>query len=253
MPPTDRWRQPGPQAPGQGRAKSQSPTPLWSLPSTTPRTCPVSRSTMVVIHGSCRIHKLDPGSRKNRTDRKRCSSMPSIRGLSSSTSGRVRRQASVTAARTVHHETPNAAAVSDTARPERITAATTWSRSRPVDRARRGTWTVDSNLHGAGDRNVPDPLEAPFLPLRRDNTAAGTARWLVNFDDDLAAPIGQHAGGDDAVVGQVEDAGGSVERHNGRLSQGSWSWSWLNARHTHPSRAMGALFIYDTKSIPHEP
>ncbi|MDQ0000116.1 hypothetical protein J2W15_003629 [Pseudarthrobacter sulfonivorans] len=49
------------------------------------------------------------------------------------------RRASFSAARTIHHETPNAAAVSDTARPERITASTTWARSRPVDRARRGT------------------------------------------------------------------------------------------------------------------
>jgi pilus assembly protein Flp/PilA len=67
--------------------------------------------------------------------------MPSIRGLSSSTSGSVSGQASFNAARTVHHQTPNAAAVSD-----------------------------------------PAPA------------------------------IGQRTGGDDAIVGQVEDAGGSV-RH----------------------------------------
>jgi hypothetical protein len=55
-----------------------------------------------------------------------------------------------------------------------------------------------------------DPLEAPFLPPRRDNTAARAARWLVAFNDDLAPAISQHRGEDDAVVGQVEDAGGSV-------------------------------------------
>ena len=29
------------------------------LPSTIPKACPVSRSTVVVIHGSCRIHVLE--------------------------------------------------------------------------------------------------------------------------------------------------------------------------------------------------
>ena len=53
--------------------------------------------------------------------------------------------------------------------------------------------------------------------------------------------------GDDAVVGQVEDAGGSVERHNDRLSEGSSSCSWLNARHTHPSRATGP-FVATTRN-----
>lgn len=47
--------------------------------------------------------------------------MPSIRGFSSKTSGRVRKQASVNTARTVHQETANAAAVSETARPEVMT------------------------------------------------------------------------------------------------------------------------------------
>jgi hypothetical protein len=50
----------------------------------------------------------------------------------------------------VHHDTRNIAAVSDTARPERITASTTWSRSRPVDRARRGTWVVELENEGRG-------------------------------------------------------------------------------------------------------
>jgi hypothetical protein len=44
------------------------------------------------------------------------------------------------------------------------------------------------------------------------------------------------------VVGQVEDAGGSLAHRPGRLIQGSWSCPWLNARHTHPSRATGPIF-----------
>lgn len=39
-----------PRRQASGQAKSQSPAPLWSRPSTTPRTWPVSGSTMVVIH-----------------------------------------------------------------------------------------------------------------------------------------------------------------------------------------------------------
>ncbi|MDQ0000115.1 hypothetical protein J2W15_003628 [Pseudarthrobacter sulfonivorans] len=109
------------------------------------------------------------------------------------------------------------------------------------------------NFHGAGDRDVPDPLDMSFLPPGRYDTAGRAARWLVGFDNDPAAPVVQDGGGNDAVVGQVEDAGGSVGGHPGRLSQGSWSCSWLNARHTHPSRATGPSVIYDTRSIPHEP
>ncbi|YCQ23165.1 hypothetical protein M1E07_00875 (plasmid) [Arthrobacter sp. Z4-13] len=70
--------------------------------------------------------------------------MPSIRGLSLSMSGNCSRQVSVTAARTIHQDTANLAAVSDTARPERITASTSWSRSLAVERARHGTCGVDS-------------------------------------------------------------------------------------------------------------
>ncbi|KIS26188.1 hypothetical protein TV39_16160 [Arthrobacter sp. SPG23] len=45
------------------------------------------------------------------------------------------------------------------------------------------------DLAGAGtDKDVPDPLEAPFLPPRRDATAEGTFRWLVCFDYDLPRP-----------------------------------------------------------------
>lgn len=50
------------QAPLRGRANSQSPTPLWSRPSTTPTTWPVSRSTRVVIQGSNRVRALVAGS-----------------------------------------------------------------------------------------------------------------------------------------------------------------------------------------------
>lgn len=74
-----------------------------------------------------------------------------------------------------------------------------------------------ADLHGSGDGDVLDPLEAAFLSPRRHNTAARAARWLVGLDDDLAAPIGQQADGHDAVARQVEDASGSVGRHNDRL------------------------------------
>ena len=70
-----------------------------------------------VIHGSCRIHELQSGSRQDRTDWNQCSSMPSILGLSVSTSGRVRTQALFSAALTIHQGTANAVAGSDTARP----------------------------------------------------------------------------------------------------------------------------------------
>jgi hypothetical protein len=36
---------------------------------------------------------------------------------------------------------------------------------------------------------------------RRDDTAAGAARWLLCFHNDPAPAIVQHSGGDDAVVG----------------------------------------------------
>lgn len=85
------------------------------------------------------------------------------------------------------------------------------------------------DLHGPGNRDIPDPLETLLLPPRCHDTAGGAARGLVGFDNDPAPAIGQHAGRDDAVVGQVEDAGGSVRRHPGRLIQGSWSCPWLNA------------------------
>ncbi|GAB2717303.1 hypothetical protein GCM10027038_14670 [Arthrobacter bambusae] len=43
------------------------------------------------------------------------------------------------------------------------------------------------------------------------------ARWLVGFDNDPATADGAQAGGDDTVVGQVGDAGGSADRNPGRL------------------------------------
>ena len=52
----------------------------------------------------------------------------------------------MTAARTIHQDTAKQKAVSDTARPELITASTSWSRSRLVERARRGTCGVDSKI-----------------------------------------------------------------------------------------------------------
>jgi hypothetical protein len=129
----------------------------------------------------------------------------------------------------IHHDTTKPAAVSDPARPERMTASTRWSRSRAVKRARRGTWGVASkndsrshayffsvpavlgpqHLHRPGDRNIPQSLKTALFAPGRDDAAAWTARWLVGFDDDLPA-AGSDGGGDDVVVGQVEEEGGSV-------------------------------------------
>lgn len=55
--------------------------------------------------------------------------------------------------------------------------------------------------------------------LRRVATTPqfGDPRRLVCFNDDLASAIIRRGGGDDAIVGQVEDAGGSAERHTVRL------------------------------------
>ena len=54
----------------------------------------------------------------------------------------------------------------------------------------------------AGNWNVPQPLDAAFLPPRGDDTAA---RQLVSLDDDLA-PASSEGGGDDAVAVHVEEA-----------------------------------------------
>ena len=140
----------------------------------------------------------------------------------------------------IHQDTANAAAVTDTARPELMAASITWFRSllvgragvRPVRWIRRTTVAGSrlhtapavlglEDLHSAGHGNFPDPLEAPFLPPRRDEIAAGACRWQAGFDNDLAPTILQDGGGNDAVVGQLESAGSSVGRHPGRLSQGS--------------------------------
>lgn len=176
-------------------------------------------------------------------------------------SGRVSRQASFSAARTAHHETPNATAVSDTARPGWITASTTWSRSRPVERACRGTRLVASKNESRGQAGS---WQYHRYLDQRTSTAPATGmsltRWMpLSFRRDATAPqVGQPDGwsvsimircrpsastrGDDAVLGQTEDDSGSVRRHTGRLSQGSWCCPWLNARHTHPSRATVPLF-----------
>ncbi|MBN9131731.1 MAG: hypothetical protein J0I04_19025 [Paenarthrobacter ureafaciens] len=69
--------------------------------------------------------------------------MPSIRGASASTPGRGI-AAQPRARWTSHHETPNEEAASAAALPDPIMAATGASRSRRVDRARRGTWAVSS-------------------------------------------------------------------------------------------------------------
>ena len=156
--------------------------------------------------------------------------MPRIRSLSSSTSGRVRRQASESAALTSHKDTANTAAVSDTARPDDGVNDVVPEPAGGADTApdlgggfeerelRAGQLLVvpavlgPQDLHGAGDQDVADPLESTFLPPRRDDTAARAARRLVSFDNDLAPAVLQDGGRDDGVVEQVEDAGGSVRR-----------------------------------------
>ena len=138
---------------------SQSPTALESRPSTMPRTCPVARSTSVVIHGSNRIQA--PSSVRNqRTDLVAGADRPPERVTrTSSTSGRTT-AAALRAAWTSHHETPWARATSEAARPERITAETTWSRSRVVERAYRGICWVGSwrTCPRAGCQTEPAPL-----------------------------------------------------------------------------------------------
>lgn len=91
------------------------------------------------------------------------------------------RQASVNAARTNHQDTANAAAVSDTARPELMTASTTWSRSRPVDRARRGTWRWIRRTR-AGNTWVPRSTSGTWTrgpPRRRRRECRGSAGSVV--------------------------------------------------------------------------
>ena len=58
-----------------------------------------------------------------------------------------------------------------------------------------------------------------FLPPGCDDSAAWAARKRVSFDDDLT-PVSGHGRGDDTVVGQVEEDGGSVGCDPGRLDQG---------------------------------
>lgn len=87
-----------------------------------------------------------------------------------------------------------------------------------------------ADLHGASHGDIADALETPFFTPRRHGTAAGAARWLVGFDNNPAPAIVREGRGDDAVIGQVDDAGGSVVRRplgsikaQSRLNQGSWS------------------------------
>jgi hypothetical protein len=101
--------------------------------------------------------------------------MPSIRGRSSSASGSVSRQASFTAARTIHHDTAKPAAVSDMARPELITASTSWFRSRPVDRARRGTCAVDSKNESRA-RSVSPQYQRYLVQSTSTGPATGMSR-----------------------------------------------------------------------------
>jgi hypothetical protein len=161
--------------------------------------------------------------------------MPSIRGLSLSTSGSRSRQASFSAARTIHQDTAKPEAVSDTALPDddRIHQLVPEPASRAGEA--RGLWRGfeerhpvagwffavpavlgPEHIHGPGDRNIAKPLEAPLLAPGSNDAAARAARWLVRFDDDLPS-ASSDGGGNDAVIGQVEEDGGSVGCDPGRL------------------------------------
>jgi hypothetical protein len=72
------------------------------------------------------------------------------------------------------------------------------------------------HVHRPGDRNVAEPWEAARLPPGSDDTAARTARQLVSLDDNLP-PAGSDGGGNDSIVGQIEEDGGSVGCVPGRL------------------------------------
>jgi hypothetical protein len=81
------------------------------------------------------------------------------------------------------------------------------------------------DFHSAGDRDVPDPLEAAFLPPCRDDTATRAAGWLVRLNNDPATAVSKDTCGNDTVVGQVKDAGGSVRRRPGRGNFRPQQWS----------------------------
>src|SRR5680860_1400079 len=104
--------------------------------------------------------------------------MPSRRTARVSTSGRIS-AAALTAACTVHQDTPCAWATSLTARPEAITASTRAPRSRTVQRARTGTWTVAS-------ANVPTGHASSAQNQRRfaqrTTTAPATGTSRIRWD-----------------------------------------------------------------------
>jgi hypothetical protein len=96
-------------------------------------------------------------------------------------------------------------------------------------------WPPSTPLPGSQDRYCtlcpPAPNHTTDGPPKQrifNDTAARAARWLVGFDDDLPS-ASSDGDGNDAVVGQVEEDGGSVGCDPDRLVQGSWSCSRLNA------------------------
>jgi hypothetical protein len=93
------------------------------------------------------------------------------------------------------------------------------------------------------------------MQLRR---SSGSGR-LVGFDNDLPAAAGRDAAGDHAVVGQVEEGGGSLKRvvaASTAAPVGSFKARGpvpgLSARHS-SQQGHGSFFSYDPKSIPHQP
>ena len=76
------------------------------------------------------------------------------------------------------------------------------------------------HLQRPGNGNIAQPLVTAFLDPHSDHPAGGAPRRLVGFNDDCSCSIGSDTGGDDTVIGQVEEGGGSVGCDPGRLMQG---------------------------------
>lgn len=150
--------------------------------------------------------------------------MPSILGASASTSGRVS-SAESRARWTSHHETPNEEAASAAALPDPLTVATGASRSRRVDRARRGTWAVSSGNVRRGHRCSSQKNLRLLWPAGvhpgADHAAGRAASLCGGIDVDPSLAEGEDLAAGDAVVGQVEDGGGSIGARGSRLDQGS--------------------------------
>lgn len=85
----------------------------------------------------------------------------------------------------------------DTAWPERMTACTSWSRSRLVERARRGTWGVDSKKESRSQAR-----SSQYHPYLDQNTSTAPATGMSRsrctrrfFRRDAMTPLLEQPGG----------------------------------------------------------